>query len=92
MKLQVWWIPQVPMDAFTVDVISVHEGVRILDMLARYDQFQYENSIKPDYCNTGGLNMWSDDIIDGKTEGWIDWYDEETGVDDPYEYIESGNP
>lgn len=27
-KLQVWWVPQVPMKAFTVDVATVEEGLR----------------------------------------------------------------
>ena len=27
-KLQVWWVPQVPMKAFTVDVATVEEGER----------------------------------------------------------------
>ena len=80
--LQVWWIPQVPMKPFTVSVSSVSEGVKVMDILADYDSFQFENNIKPDYCNTGGLNIWCD-------EGWESWYDEETGEDDPREFIAS---
>ncbi|EQA7356876.1 hypothetical protein ACX6VC_001755 [Enterobacter hormaechei] len=33
-KLRVWHIPQVPMKAFTVEVQSVEEGVRLMDALA----------------------------------------------------------
>jgi hypothetical protein len=76
MKLRVWWIPQIPMDPFYVDVKSMEEGVKILDVLANYDTFQFENKIKPDYSNMGGLSKYHE--ID---EEWEDWYDEKTGQD-----------
>lgn len=76
--LRVWWIPQVPMKAFYVPVASVAEGVKILDILANYDIFQYENRVKPDYCNTGGLQM----LEDGE---WVDWCSED-GDEDPKEW------
>jgi hypothetical protein len=81
MELRVWWIPQVPGSPFIVEVSTVTEGVLIMDTLARYDMFQFENNIKPDYCNAGGLGMFED----GE---WVDWCDEETGIDDPEEYLE----
>lgn len=68
-QLQVWWIPQVPGKPFTVDVATPQEAKALLDVLARYDIFQFENRIKPDYCNAGGLRMWG-----GKE--WEEWYDE----------------
>lgn len=80
-KLRVWWVPQVPMNAFYVDVSSVEEGVKIMDVLADYDRFQFDNDVKPDYCNIGGLQEWADNE-------WVDWYDEETGSDDPSEYLQ----
>lgn len=82
MDMKVWWIPQVPMKAFEVEVSSVEEGAKLLDVLANYDAFQFENNVKPDYCNAGGLMMID---IDGE---WCDWYDEETGEDDPRKFIE----
>ena len=86
-RLQVWWVPQVPMKAFEVEVASVAEGVKVLDVLSDYDAFQYDNNIKPDYANAGGLNQWSDNI-DGKgTPGWEDWYDDETMEDDPRKFV-----
>ena len=39
-------------------------------LLANYDQFQFENNIKPDYCNAGGLEILNPD---GE---WEEWYDE----------------
>lgn len=73
MKLRVWWIPQIPMESFTVKVNSVEEGVKILEVLADYDIFQFENNIKPDYCNAGGLNVWDD-----QEGAWVDWHDRNT--------------
>jgi len=68
-KLRVWWIPQVPMAAFTYPVDSIATGKVLLDVLAKYDAFQYENRVKPDYCNAGGMS-WSHPVA---TEG--EWYD-----------------
>ncbi|HDR9087164.1 TPA: hypothetical protein QDB10_003077 [Burkholderia vietnamiensis] len=69
-KLKVWWIPQVPMKAFEVPVSSIEEAKKILTVLAKYDLFQFENNVKPDYCNAGGLNVFED----GE---WTTWYDDE---------------
>ena len=70
--LRAWWIPQVPMAAFNVDVPDFKSASLILDTLADYDRFQFENNIKPDYCNVGGLSEF-----DGTD--WFDWEDPETG-------------
>jgi len=64
--LRVWWIPQVPMKPFIVPVADLHQSKLILATLADYDTFQYENNIKPDYCNAGGLSIFED----GE---WADW-------------------
>ena len=64
--LKVYHIPQVPMKGFEVLVKTVSEGKLILDTLAKYDIFQFENNIKPDYCNAGGLMVFED----GE---WLDW-------------------
>jgi hypothetical protein len=79
--LRVWWIPQIPMDAFHVPVPDLKTASLILDTLARYDLFQYENNVKPDYSNVGGLQVFED----GE---WIDWWsddgdDFDTVRDDP---------
>lgn len=81
MKLRVWWIPQVPGKIFYVEVTSVVEGVKLMDTLAAYDKFQFDNKIKPDYANAGGLEMFTED------EGWVSWYDEESGEDDEREFV-----
>lgn len=86
-RLQVWWVPQVPMKAFTVEVDSVEEGVKLLRVLADYDQFQYENNVKPDFANMGGLNQWDEDSDGEGTPGWVSWYDEDTGEDNPGQWL-----
>lgn len=80
MSLKVWWIPQIPGSSFEVEVETVAEGAKLMNTLADYDRFQFENGIKPDYCNTGGLSM-----LQG-TE-WVDWCDEKSGEDDPYSWL-----
>ena len=88
-KLRVWWIPQVPGKPYYVKVDSVSQGVMIMDSLAFYDIFQYENNIKPDYCNAGGLQQFDEsDTEDGIDGSWVDWFDEYSGQDDPREFIE----
>lgn len=73
-KYRVWWVPQVPGAPFYVDVASPTMGKVVEDILARYDLFQFENKIKPDYCNAGGTQEWQENF-DG--EGNSDWVDVE---------------
>lgn len=85
MKLQVWWYPQIQINKpFKVDVESVWDGVRIMDILADYDLYQYQKHVKPDYNNVGGLMMSENG------ENWEDWYceDDNEYFDDPREYLE----
>ena len=72
--LRVWWIPQVPMEAFNVDVKTPHEAVKLLVVLAEYDLFQLKHKVKPDYSNAGGLNVF-------ENGEWCEWYDEDSGED-----------
>ena len=75
-KLRVWWIPQVPMQPFHASVSNIVEARLLLDTLATYDQFQLDNNIKPDYSNTGGLQVFDEsDDTDGPDGSWYDWYD-----------------
>ncbi len=84
-KLRVWWIPQVPMKSFHVEVDSPEEARKLLRVLANYDLFQFENNIKPDYCNVGGLQEW--DPEDEEEDKWCEWCDEDgygIGEENPY--------
>jgi len=72
-KLRVWWIPQVPMKkAFYVGVKNPFEAKKILDVLGKYDLFQLENNIKPDFSNAGGL-----EAFDESENDWFEWEDKD---------------
>lgn len=73
-KYRVWWIPQIPGKPFTVTVDSITQGRWLCDVLADYDLFQYENKIKPDYANAGGVQERDDD-------GWFDVEDADQDAD-----------
>jgi hypothetical protein len=77
-KLKVWWIPQVPGQRFEVPVKTIDEAVLLLTALADYDKFQYEQNVKPDYSNAGGLLVFEE-----KDQEWLDWENEEgESIDD----------
>jgi hypothetical protein len=78
--LKVWWIPQVPMKAFEFPVPDIKTGALLCDALAKYDLFQYENRVKPDYSNAGGLRVLEEDG---------DWFDLDPDDEDDVEYAES---
>lgn len=83
--LKVWWIPQIPGKPFEVSVASVAEAQKLLDVLAQYDIFQFENKIKPDYCNAGGLVVYEIERVDGMDQhgDWVDWTNEDgDSIDD----------
>lgn len=85
-KMRLWWIPQVPMTRFFVEipeaVAPASAGSKLAEQymvetakllyraLGNYDKFQFENNIKPDYCNAGGLEVFED----GE---WIEWCNED---------------
>ena len=73
-KMRVWWIPQIPMKAFRVDVEDLAQAKLLIKTLAEYDIFQFENNIKPDYCNAGGLEVFED----GE---WVEWESWDSGHD-----------
>lgn len=82
-KLRVCHFPQIPCEPFIVEVEDLKQAKEICNVLANYDLFQFENKIKPDYCNTTVV-----EIFDDKEQEWVSWYDEETGIDDIDEYFE----
>lgn len=84
LRFKVWHVPQVPMKCFEVEVGSYEEAVRVRDVLARYDLFQYENNIKPDYANASGISVW--------VPQEQDWWDvEEDSVEEIVEYVMGGD-
>lgn len=75
-RYRVWWIPQVPMRSFEVFVSTLTEAKLLLTVLADYDLFQFENRVKPDYCNAGGVQV-QEGLSDGNGPEWCDWYSED---------------
>lgn len=75
-SLMVWWIPQVPMQPFLFPVDTPQMAKEVLKCLAFYDLFQFDNNIKPDYANAGGLLVFEEDPED---DGWCEWSNPETG-------------
>lgn len=80
-KLRIAHFPQVPCEPFYVHVSSLTEAHKIMSVLARYDHFQYHINVKPDYSNASVLQMC-------ENGEWLDWEDEETGIQDLEEYFE----
>jgi hypothetical protein len=79
--LRVWWKPQIPCRSFYVPVASLREAMLVCDALARYDWFQYENHVKGEFANGGGLQEFIPELAaeDPTSDGWVDWCDPEEG-------------
>lgn len=77
-EIRVWWIPQVPCEPFHVPVPDLATGKLMCDVLADYDNFQFEHRIKPDYSNVGGIEY---NVGDG------DWQNVDPDDEDEMEYV-----
>jgi hypothetical protein len=83
-RLSVWWETARPVGGtsfshrFGMNVRSVIEGVNLLESMRETPAFNDVKSV--------GLDMWVDDCGDG-APGWVNWYDAETWIDDPFEYV-----
>lgn len=82
-SLRVWHIPQVPGQPFYVPVPTPSIGKVMMDILAAYDIFQYEQRVKPDFANANGL-----EVFEGGE--WITWHDEEGNDIDELEFNQKG--
>ena len=73
MKFRVVWNPQVGSGCgtFEVPVKDREEGLKVADVLAYYDLWQFEHNIKGDYANMGGVVYWAKPI----SENDDDWFD-----------------
>lgn len=54
------------MKAFEYPVPTIEAGVMLLDVLAKYDQFQLDHNVKPDYSNVGGIGWRHEVGTDGE--------------------------
>jgi len=64
-----WVIPQVPMRAFYVPARTREAAFAVVDVLANFQLFLYDNHVMPDYANATGVQYWD---VDEK-----DWLDED---------------
>lgn len=76
-KLRIWVVPQIGSDAgtFVMPVPNPETGRRILDALANYDLFQFNNKVKPDYSSASGLEELTDDGDPTDDDAWDAWDD-----------------
>jgi hypothetical protein len=72
--LRVWHVPQLPMKAFHIPVKDLEQAKLVMDTLAYYDIFQYENRIKGDYANSQGVQVYVKDSYGEGNPGWEDWF------------------
>lgn len=56
---------------FYIEVSSIEEAWLIMNILWEYDDFQFNNNVKPDYCNMTVLEVFNEEEKD-----WEEWYDE----------------
>lgn len=75
--LRIWWIPQIPGKGFEWAIPDLKTASLMLDVLAAYDDFQFAENVKGDYCNMGGLQVFQD----GE---WVDWEDDDGNDFDEY--------
>jgi hypothetical protein len=72
-KFKAWYIPQVPMKAFEVYAETADEAQAALDLITDFSIFEFDNHIKPDYSDAGGVEEW-----DEADQEWFD-YEPEAG-------------
>jgi len=48
------------MKAFEYETSDFQSARMLEDALCKYDLFEYENRVKPDYCNVGGVQFWDE--------------------------------
>ena len=72
--LRIWYIPQVPMKVFEASVPDLKPGKLVPDIISELALFEFENKVKPDYANMGGIVRYED--VDGEME-WVDVDEEE---------------
>ena len=72
LKYKVWYIPQIPMEAFEYETDSLTVAQSILEAISQFSLFEFYNNVKPDYADAGGLVVWDED-----EQEWLDVDEEE---------------
>lgn len=73
-KLRVSHYPQVPCKPFIIEVKDEEQAAIVVKTMALQHLFLYDNNFIPDYCNAILVEMFED----GE---WVDYYNEEEGMD-----------
>ena len=55
--LCVWWVANVPGEAYRRAVANIDEAVLLINSLAEYDHFLLEMILRPDHNSMGGLEF-----------------------------------
>jgi hypothetical protein len=80
-KLRVLHYPQVPCEPFFVDVKDEEQALLIRETLANQHLFLLDNNFIPDYANAISVVMWDENSDGEGTNGWVDYYNEEEGME-----------
>lgn len=67
-KFKIYYIHQVPGDAYERDVPSAEVGLQILDAIYDVALYQFDSGMIPDYANAGGVMYWDTD-----DDTWYDY-------------------
>jgi len=67
-KFKMWYIPQVPMKPFEVECETAEQAQDALDLITNFSIFEFENRVKPDYSDAGGVMVW-----ESAYEDWSDY-------------------
>ena len=67
-KFKVWYVPQVSMKAFEVECETAEQAQEALDLITNFSNFEFENNVKPDYSDAGGVVEW-----DETEQEWCDY-------------------
>jgi hypothetical protein len=71
-RFKVWYIPQVPGTEFEVETEDLRTAAVVLETLRNFSLFEFDNRVKPDYSDAGGVAEWYED----EQEWWdIDDYE-----------------
>ncbi len=80
-KLRVLHYPQIPCEPFCVDVKDEEQALFISNVLANQHLFLYSKDFIPDYSNEITVVMWEEDSDGEGNPDWVDYYNEQEGMD-----------
>lgn len=82
--LRVVHYPQENSKPFIVEVDKLIEAKLVLDTLANYDFFLFNNKLNPEYPNSASVEVYDDE-----EKKWNTWVDQNTGNGNLHEFFEA---